>query len=206
MRTTRYNFALRALMEESALKKKTEWEHQVSARLAPLLALGSPSLLASAAPRWGGSRGGGGGGGGVSGRPTMAGVQRMLDASLAVRDEYFHAKAPHEAFDNLVHVTGTNGKGSVALKIANGIARRGFSVGLYTSPHIGTIRERIKVNGRMIEEEEFAYQAERLLALKLPLSFFESVTMIALMHFQGKQVESVSLFIRSSWLCEGMQN
>ena len=46
----------------------------------------------------------------------------------------------------IVHVTGTNGKGSVSLKTARALEQLGFRVGLFTSPHISTFRERLQVN------------------------------------------------------------
>jgi len=57
-----------------------------------------------------------------------------------------------ECFDNpqnkmkIIHVAGTNGKGSVSLKVARGLEQLGFKTGLYTSPHINTFRERLSVN------------------------------------------------------------
>ena len=58
---------------------------------------------------------------------------------------------PHKAF-RIVHVGGTNGKGSVATKIAAALQEEGFRVGLYTSPHISSFRERIQINRQMISE------------------------------------------------------
>ena len=54
-----------------------------------------------------------------------------------------------------IHITGTNGKGSVTVKTAAILAQAGFKVGVFTSPHIYTFRERIKINGEMISIEEF---------------------------------------------------
>ena len=60
---------------------------------------------------------------------------------------------PHNAFKS-IHVTGTNGKGSVSLKCANVLQTLGFKTGLFISPHISSFRERIKVNGEMISVEK----------------------------------------------------
>jgi len=52
-----------------------------------------------------------------------------------------------------VHVAGTNGKGSVCAMVANTLSKSGLKTGLYTSPHLVTFRERIRVDGFMIPEE-----------------------------------------------------
>jgi dihydrofolate synthase/folylpolyglutamate synthase len=54
----------------------------------------------------------------------------------------------------IVHVTGTNGKGSVSLKIANALTASGIKTGLFTSPHISSFRERIQVDGDLVSERE----------------------------------------------------
>lgn len=54
----------------------------------------------------------------------------------------------------VVHVAGTNGKGSVSLKIAKGLSSVGMKAGLFTSPHISSFRERIQVNQEMLTEED----------------------------------------------------
>ena len=64
-----------------------------------------------------------------------------------------------EAFDNpeksfkVIHVAGTNGKGSVSLKLATCLEKMGFKTGMFTSPHIDTFRERVQVNRSMITKE-----------------------------------------------------
>ncbi len=55
-----------------------------------------------------------------------------------------------------VHITGTNGKGSVAIMVASALTASGYSTGLYTSPHLHSWRERIRVDGELISEEELA--------------------------------------------------
>ena len=58
-----------------------------------------------------------------------------------------HFGNPHKGNFKVIHVAGTNGKGTVSLKTARGLQEMGFKVGLFTSPHICTFRERIQVNG-----------------------------------------------------------
>src|SRR5690606_7866433 len=60
---------------------------------------------------------------------------------------------PHQKFKS-IHVGGTNGKGSTSHMIAAILQTAGYKTGLYTSPHLKDFRERIKVNGEMISEEE----------------------------------------------------
>lgn len=98
-----------------------------------------------------------------------------------------------------VHIAGTNGKGSTAA-MTEAIARAaGLRVGLYTSPHLIEITERIRVDGRDITPEDFARLAtevrlmsERLVsegALPAPPTFFEQMTMIAFLYFAECEVD-----------------
>src|SRR5437879_1123208 len=57
---------------------------------------------------------------------------------------------PHEAY-RIVHVTGTKGKGSTATMIASVLQAAGFRTGLYTSPHLVHVEERVQINGRPID-------------------------------------------------------
>ena len=58
---------------------------------------------------------------------------------------------PHNSFRS-IHVTGTNGKGSVSHMLASILQTAGYRTGLYTSPHLKDFRERIRVNGKMIRK------------------------------------------------------
>ncbi len=66
-------------------------------------------------------------------------------------DSYFGH--PHKKFRTL-HVAGTNGKGSVSHMLASILQEAGYRTGLYTSPHLRDFRERIRLDGEMISEEE----------------------------------------------------
>ncbi len=98
-----------------------------------------------------------------------------------------------------VQIAGTNGKGSTAAMLASISESGGIRAGLFTSPHLSSITERIKLNGQEISQDSFALcatrvrdAAEELLAQSrieaLP-SFFEQVTAIALLAFQEHKVE-----------------
>lgn len=92
-----------------------------------------------------------------------------------------------------IHIAGTNGKGSVSTKIAKGLERAGYRVGLYTSPHISCFRERIKINGEMISEEVSAKILNRLFDIAekegLHPTFFEYATLLAFQYFGEEKVD-----------------
>ncbi|NIQ75418.1 MAG: bifunctional folylpolyglutamate synthase/dihydrofolate synthase, partial [Gammaproteobacteria bacterium] len=68
---------------------------------------------------------------------------------------------PHLAAKS-VHIAGTKGKGSVAAMVASALSLAGYTTGLYTSPHLHTWRERMRVGGELISEEEFVALVGRL--------------------------------------------
>jgi len=90
-----------------------------------------------------------------------------------------------------IHVGGTNGKGSVSTLIAEALQARGLTVGLYTSPHLVSFRERILVNGTPISEAAVASWTERLMPLirARQATFFEVTTAIALADFAARGVD-----------------
>jgi dihydrofolate synthase/folylpolyglutamate synthase len=98
-----------------------------------------------------------------------------------------------------VHVAGTNGKGSVCAMLDQIFRLHGYKTGLYTSPHLVEVRERIKVNGRMISEEDFCRllgeiekrekKLKRAGLIAGSLTFFEILTIASLLYFGEKKVE-----------------
>ena len=97
---------------------------------------------------------------------------------------------PHRDF-RIIHVAGTNGKGSVSSMLASVLMGMGHRVGLYTSPHLVDFRERIKVNGEMITQEavlDFLERTEGFVAENDP-SFFEITTAMAFDYFAGCEVD-----------------
>ena len=123
------------------------------------------------------------------------GIKLGLDSMRTVLDSFGN---PHHAVP-AVHVAGTNGKGSVCAMLAEILGGRGFKVGLYTSPHLVRVEERIRVGGRMIPERDFCRLAgtvkrriERLLAsgeLEAHPTFFEVLTLIAFLYFRERGVD-----------------
>ena len=97
---------------------------------------------------------------------------------------------PEQHFKS-IHVAGTNGKGSVSHMLASVLQEAGYKVGLYTSPHLKDFRERIKINGQMISEEEvIAFVTENKPFLeKNKLSFFEMTVGLAFDYFSNQKVD-----------------
>ena len=100
-----------------------------------------------------------------------------------------------ERHPRIVHVAGTNGKGTVSHLIAAALQTHGNRVGLYTSPHYKDFRERIKVNGQFISEQavvDFVGEYRALIERVEP-SFFEITVALALHHFARTQVQWIIL-------------
>ncbi len=88
----------------------------------------------------------------------------------------------------VIHIAGSNGKGSVALKIAKALELSGYRVGLYTSPHLFSLQERIAVGQELIPEEVALEGIAKMQALGAR-SFFESMTFVAFEFFKEKGVD-----------------
>jgi len=105
---------------------------------------------------------------------------------------------PERRFPSVL-IAGTNGKGSTAATLASILRASGLRTGLYTSPHLVRINERIRVNGEEISDDDFAFLqgdvdrvAEKLVErAELPWhpSFFEMMTAIAFEHFADEKVD-----------------
>ncbi len=97
---------------------------------------------------------------------------------------------PQKSFPS-IHVAGTNGKGSTSHFLASILQSAGFRVGLYTSPHLKDFRERIKVNGVMISEEEVIRFTEENKPQfeQIEPSFFEMTVAMAFHYFREQEVD-----------------
>ena len=100
----------------------------------------------------------------------------------------------------IIHVTGTNGKGSTIAFMRELFASHGKKVGTFTSPHIVSIHDRICINGDPVSDADFIRLADqvkemeqRLLETHDQLSFFELLTVIALLYFKEQEVDLVLL-------------
>ena len=101
-----------------------------------------------------------------------------------------HVGNPHEQL-KAIHVAGTNGKGSTSHLIAAAMQASGYKVGLFTSPHLVSLTERIRVNGQPIPEAdvaEFIEQNKEFLDEIQP-SFFETMTALAFAYFVKEKVD-----------------
>lgn len=97
---------------------------------------------------------------------------------------------PHLSFRS-IHVAGTNGKGSVSHMLASVLQEANYKTGLYTSPHLKSFTERIRVNGVEVEEEFIVRFVERIRALaeELRPSFFEVTVAMAFEWFAEQKVD-----------------
>ena len=100
----------------------------------------------------------------------------------------------------IIHVTGTNGKGSTIAFMRELFASHGKKVGTFTSPHIVSIHDRICINGDPVSDSDFIRLADQvktmeqeLLETHDQLSFFELLTLIALLYFKEQEVDLVLL-------------
>lgn len=111
------------------------------------------------------------------------GLERMQGMSEAVGN-------PHTKFRS-IHVAGTNGKGSVSSTLASVFIEAGLKVGLFTSPHLVSFRERIRINGTPIEKEYVTSFVNKALPLitKWQPSFFELTTLLAFDYFAHQAVD-----------------
>ncbi|MGI9088140.1 MAG: bifunctional folylpolyglutamate synthase/dihydrofolate synthase [Chthoniobacterales bacterium] len=113
-------------------------------------------------------------------------IQRLLRA--------LNLPAPNE---RIIHVAGTNGKGSVCAMIDSILRAHGYRTGLFTSPHLITFRERIQVDGEMVSESAVAAGLTTIRGLirdwQSHPTFFEIATALGLLHFRHEAAEFVVL-------------
>lgn len=97
---------------------------------------------------------------------------------------------PHHKF-KAIHVTGTNGKGSTCAILESILHSAGYSTGLYTSPHLLSVCERIKCNQQPIPFDDLVYYVTQFRPLieKYKCTFFEALTMIAFAYFADRTID-----------------
>lgn len=101
-----------------------------------------------------------------------------------------HLNNPQKYFKS-IHVAGTNGKGSVSSMLASILQEAGYKVGLFTSPHLKDFRERIKINGHVIDKNfvvDFVAENKSFFE-ENSLSFFEMTTGLAFEYFAKEKVD-----------------
>ena len=94
---------------------------------------------------------------------------------------------PHQNFPS-IHIAGTNGKGSIAAMIASVLSSSGYRTGLYTSPHLCNFTERIRIDGKKINEK-LVSEYIKLLILRKKVTFFEATTAIAFKYFSDSKID-----------------
>ena len=120
-------------------------------------------------------------------RQGAQGYKPGLETSLALSKLY---KEPHRRY-RIIHIAGTNGKGSVAHMLASCLQCCGYKVGLFTSPHLVDFRERIRVDGKMVSRNYVMQWVSDFLKKDLEgfePSFFELVSTMAMDYFAKRNV------------------
>ena len=117
------------------------------------------------------------------GRPGLGRVKKML--SLLGNPE---------KVTTYVHVTGTNGKGSTSAMVASALQAAGYKVGLFTSPHLHRINERIKVQGWDISDNDFVFYVSKIKKLlrknpHIRPAMFEALTVMAFLYFADQKID-----------------
>jgi dihydrofolate synthase / folylpolyglutamate synthase len=122
-------------------------------------------------------------------------IQRLLDR-LGLESLRSTRRHPSTC-SKVIHVAGTNGKGSVCAMIDSICRAQGYPTGLFTSPHLVTFRERIRVYGKMISEDAVACGLTTIRNLVRDWdphpTFFEVTTALALKHFAESEIDVVIL-------------
>ena len=110
-----------------------------------------------------------------------------LESTLSIME---HVGNPHYGLKT-IHVAGTNGKGSTSHLLASILMEAGYKVGLYTSPHLLDFRERIRVDGQMVEKEYVRDFVEKNYDFfkERSFSFFEMTTAMAFSYFKDRGVD-----------------
>jgi dihydrofolate synthase/folylpolyglutamate synthase len=120
-------------------------------------------------------------------RVGQAAYKSDLSNTLALLEHLGH---PEDHF-KVIHVAGTNGKGSVSHIIASILQQAGYKTGLYTSPHLRDFRERIRINGEMIQQDKVVdfVQKHQTGFEEIKPSFFEMTVGMAYDYFAAEKVD-----------------
>lgn len=118
---------------------------------------------------------------------TFHGIKPGLDRITALLDTIDHPERRYP----VIHVAGTNGKGSTCSMLASILQHAGYNVGVYTSPHIRRFNERIRINGALIDDIDIARLARPLMDAAAPIggTFFEVTTAMAMQYFAERRVD-----------------
>jgi len=116
-------------------------------------------------------------------------IDKMRFGLKAITELLSRLGNPQKSYKTIT-IAGTNGKGSTAAMTSSILLSAGYKVGLYTSPHLVDVRERIVVNGKKISRKEFnrtiAYVKDKI---QQPVTYFEFLTAAAFVYFQKQKVD-----------------
>ncbi len=114
-------------------------------------------------------------------------IKLGLDSMREFLDSLDH---PQKEFP-VIHIAGTNGKGSVGSTILSVLSESGYKAGFYTSPHLSSVRERFRIGNRYISENEFATEAEKIIQILdgRQITYFEFTTTLAMLWFAKEKVD-----------------
>jgi len=105
---------------------------------------------------------------------------------------------PQESL-NIIHVAGTNGKGSICAMLASILKSEGYKTGQFSSPHLEVINERFSINGEPISQKDFARHMQRIADISYKVlndgtfSYFEILTLLAFSYFNEQKVDYLLL-------------
>ncbi len=121
--------------------------------------------------------------------------QHKIKLGLEAMEAFLEKVDRPDRMLQFVHVAGTNGKGSVCVNIVSVLASAGYRVGLFTSPHLSSVRERFRINDSYIDEETFARLVTRIRDVlgDAMITYFECTTAVALLWFVEQHVDLVVL-------------
>ena len=116
---------------------------------------------------------------------------------LSRMEELLHRLGDPQDTLNVIHVAGTNGKGSVSKYLEEGLSACGYKMGLYTSPYIEKFNERIRFDGADISDADLEYYGQKVIDAAEAMvadgkdspTEFEVVTAIAFLYFAGKKAD-----------------
>lgn len=127
--------------------------------------------------------------------PPLTGMQDGQYKLTRTQEALKVLNNPHQKLKNVIHIAGTNGKGSVSAFLESVILKNNHSCGVYTSPHLKNLNERIKLNGNQIEDAPLLQNTKEVYyklkehGLENTLTFFEAITVIAFYTFAKADVE-----------------
>jgi dihydrofolate synthase/folylpolyglutamate synthase len=127
--------------------------------------------------------------------PPFRGIQDGEYKLKRTKDALVALGNPHEKLANIIHIAGTNGKGSVSAFLQNVLNEYGFSCNVYTSPHLVKVNERIKVrsqdipNDKILKYTKEVYCTLKNVGLENSLTFFEGITVVMFYIFAKEKAD-----------------